>query len=467
MHVAPQNHNNLKEIVCSYNLIQGRNKMKKQFAATILLILTIGIITGCSRKSGDELMMELNNKVNNLTQAQDYDKALSELNRAMGKKAYKPYLSSIYQTTLNIQLQANKYDGFITSMSKAINVLPENQAYELCEQLFFQVLETRSAEEVKLLIDTIQKAPAGAVTIIARTEVYRLHLLAKNNEWEQVEQNLKTLAPKLDDAQFSILLNRITERATANGHPDVTEKLCEHVINACKDMPRSINTAANRWIEISVNAGDIGKAQQKISALLEKTVSLDIIYSQFSRHFHKLISTTDKNIINNLSDIGRKIIQMDTQNAFKENLKTCMLDLAFLSDDFDAAIAIIESGIPSRDETWHKLAISKLKAHKFLKENNRPDAIKYFREFMAVLKEINSPETDPTTGIMHTVNMTLGLNTKRIGDIMKEMNDLDGAKKAYEEALSYYQSALAETQNQPKSQDFIKKKLEELSEAMK
>jgi predicted negative regulator of RcsB-dependent stress response len=51
---------------------------------------------------------------------------------------------------------------------------------------------------------------------------------------------------------------------------------------------------------------------------------------------------------------------------------------------------------------------------------------------------------DPATGVVHTREMILGRNAKRIGDIYRDMaGDAESAKAAYAEARAYYNKALA------------------------
>jgi tetratricopeptide (TPR) repeat protein len=132
----------------------------------------------------------------------------------------------------------------------------------------------------------------------------------------------------------------------------------------------------------------------------------------------------------------------------RNTLKTMVLDASFVSDDYDSALDILRQGIADRDESWHLMAISKVEAHKALKEERPRDAVKHFREFMAAFSAAKDEITsDPVTGVIFSREMILGRNAKRIGDIYKEIPDDEAATKAYAEARGYYQKALAAEQD--------------------
>jgi hypothetical protein len=133
-----------------------------------------------------------------------------------------------------------------------------------------------------------------------------------------------------------------------------------------------------------------------------------------------------------------------------------MLDGAFVLEDYDRTLRLLEEGIPDREPEWHEMAITKVKAHKALQEGRPLDAVRHFREFMKFVEQREEPERDPSTGILHTREMSLGRNAKRIGDILREAGQDEEARRAYEEAEQYYAAALEEVEPDSREADLIR-----------
>jgi len=111
----------------------------------------------------------------------------------------------------------------------------------------------------------------------------------------------------------------------------------------------------------------------------------------------------------------------------------------------------------------HANAINKIKAHLALQKGNKPEAIERFRAFMETVKTWPEPEMDPLSSLVNTKEMCLGLNAKRIGDILSSMNDAQGAQAAYQEADGYYAIAQKEVRANSPESEYIKVRLTELA----
>ena len=78
-------------------------------------------------------------------------------------------------------------------------------------------------------------------------------------------------------------------------------------------------------------------------------------------------------------------------------------------------------------------AVSGQKVH--LRQKQPREAVKHFRAFMATVVNAKDEDTsDPATGLVHSKEMILGRNAKRIGDILAAIPDA--------EARDYYAKAL-------------------------
>ena len=90
-----------------------------------------------------------------------------------------------------------------------------------------------------------------------------------------------------------------------------------------------------------------------------------------------------------------------------------------------------------------------------------------FRAFMETVKAWPEPEVDPLTGMVYTKEICLGLNAKRIGDILASMDDAPGSQAAYKEAIGYYLVAQKEAQANSAESKYIKTRLDELDKLVK
>jgi hypothetical protein len=120
-----------------------------------------------------------------------------------------------------------------------------------------------------------------------------------------------------------------------------------------------------------------------------------------------------------------------------------MLDVSFCAGDFQAAARVVDAGVPGHDRKWHDMMGAKVHAHLALQQGNPREAVAQFRRFMECIAGEARDQFDPVTGSRVTRDMILGLNARRIGDILKAANDPAGARKAYAEARAYYEQAKA------------------------
>lgn len=119
-----------------------------------------------------------------------------------------------------------------------------------------------------------------------------------------------------------------------------------------------------------------------------------------------------------------------------------MLDIAFLQGDFQKALHLVESGAVDFKEDLRRKMIAKIHAHVEMKNGNVREAIRYLREFMGYVAQTEQEELDPINHVRVSREMILGLNAKRIGDLLLSAGADGEAGKAFAEARDYYSKAL-------------------------
>ena len=86
--------------------------------------------------------------------------------------------------------------------------------------------------------------------------------------------------------------------------------------------------------------------------------------------------------------------------------------------------------------------IAKIHAHIEMQKGNSREAVRYLREFMGYIAKQDRMEIDPVNNCRVSNEMILGLNAKRIGDLLVKAGDPTGAREAYHESRGYYTKAL-------------------------
>jgi len=90
-------------------------------------------------------------------------------------------------------------------------------------------------------------------------------------------------------------------------------------------------------------------------------------------------------------------------------------------------------------------------------------AVTAFRAFMKIIAEGSEAENiDPVTQVVHTREMILAFNAKRIATLYSESGRADEAAKAFAEAKAYYEIALQNDKASPETLDYIRNEMAEL-----
>lgn len=317
----------------------------------------------------------------------------------------------------------------------AARLFPEGGApvAALLRQVFDTLLaqgKTKIAEG--LLARAPQDLPQGESALVVRSA--RIRILARLGEWEAFSALLKDSAGLFGDRDMHVILSFALP--AARGDAALFDSLCALSVECCLDKPASFDYAAGEWIE-SAARSDKPAIPGRFSVLCGKAPAQSAIVSLYAGHAYGNVD--DKAFVEGMAGVGRRLLEKASANDDKSVLSTVLLDYAFILEDYRSALEILKGGIPEYDGTWHKMAIAKVEAHIALSENRPLDAIRHFRAFMEAYSGTGEEESvDPSTGQIHTKDMVLARNAKRIGDLYMAVPDEKGAQEAYGEARIYY-----------------------------
>lgn len=288
----------------------------------------------------------------------------------------------------------------------------------------------------------------------------RLLVQSAQGNWQAFDASFARNTSGFSDREILYVLQRALPAALKDRQFAMVDSVCAKVIGAGGDNRLSYGYAARQWVA-SAQAQDPSEVPVRLEALAGKGVGTDEVGSIFVRHAYDLID--DMKFVTAMSPIAERLLVGVGNDDQRTSLKTILLDYAFLLEDYDAAVKILEGKISGYDDNWHAMALAKVRAHKAMKEQRPLDAIKEFRKFMAIVQASEEETTsDPSTGAVHTREMILGRNAARIAQLYEEASDAEGAAKAYAEAKEYFTKAL-ETVTDPESLEIIRKELGAIS----
>ena len=342
---------------------------------------------------------------------------------------------------LNGLLNLGDEDGFFKELPVLDTFDPAvacGVAQELCRSAF-------NREKYDLLskqLAAFAAAPYGKEPELVHTAtLYGLLAKSAQGDWAGVESGFTPALESLEERDLRSALPRIFSAARQQGHADIAEKLAEVVLRSevCKNYPNVRSTAAREWVSDGV-ARDQTVLPDRAAALRDLGLPPNTVLSTISRHFYDVLEDT--------ATIGRVMTELDAirplleDDAHRNTVDSLLLDASFVTDNFERALQILEAGVPDRDEEWHNLTKTKIRAHIALQKGDIDEAVKGFRAFMALVAKTTDTQPDPTNGVVYSPDMIQGFNAKRIGDIYKKAGRDAEAAAAYAEARAFYEKAL-------------------------
>jgi hypothetical protein len=275
----------------------------------------------------------------------------------------------------------------------------------------------------------------------------RCALAAK--DWKQAPAAFDACIAHLPDDQLNKVIRSFFSVLQKNDKNTLIEQTSKKVIFNAPSKTNSANYAARVWVEIGV-AANRGMLPERLDALLNANISPVQVGNIFDRHFYEMTEHLD--IIRNLCAVGERILANCSDENTRNAVKVKVLDGAFITENYDLAVQMLEQGIPGKDKAWHDMSLPKVKAHRAMAQNNPRDAIGFFRDFMnAWIVSDQQEEFDPTSGIAYSREWILGRNAKRIADILDTIPDKAEADKARAESRAYFKTALEKAANDPEA----------------
>ncbi len=329
-------------------------------------------------------------------------------------------------------------------LERAMSSLMNGRHYDLALQLI-HYLESKS----------ILYAPYRDMLV-----TLSMHCALADKSFATVESSFTACVEQLRDDQLIKIIRMVFGALQRNNKTALLEQCARHVVFNAIGKHNSVNHSARTWLETGI-AANRKILPERLDALLNAKVSPIQVGNLFDRYFYEMVDDLD--LIRSLCAVGERIVAGCSDESTVNSVKIKVLDGAFITDNFDQASQMLETGIPGKDKVWHDMSIPKVKAHRAMVQNKPREAVRYFREFMnAWLASDQDEEYDPTSGIAYSRDWILGRNANRIANILESIPDMKMAKEAREEAKNYFREALKKAAGDTEALKLLKEEVKPL-----
>ncbi len=321
-----------------------------------------------------------------------------------------------------------------------------------------ELVDKKEFATIRAGLDALQATgDAAALDFVTGME---MTLAAAEAQWESVVSMFKEKGAALPDAASRLALRTVSGRAMEAGRADVVDELCEHVFSAMPAATATKEQAVSLYLDVPEKAGNYDQLVERIQKLGA---------AKADSRLRQKISGVFYNVMSKASEASKKTLLQIVETMLDESgeagssqLQALLMDGAVLCSDYRLALKVLDSGFRADDTEWVTMARNKLGAHLAMEEGRTDDAVRMFREFMKHVETWTDATVDPSTGIAHTREMSLGFNAKRIGHIYRDAGRSEDAAKAYAEARAYFDQALAEVKEDSKEAAYIREQMAEL-----
>ncbi|MFA7173763.1 MAG: hypothetical protein WC340_10170 [Kiritimatiellia bacterium] len=379
---------------------------------------------------------------------QSFDKSLALSAKILGTHFDLPdhMLASILSGRLNIAIGLDDIDLQKAALDAVMTGIKDSaKAVAIIEPQMTVMLQKKDYPNVMKLVTHVRNAGASDERYTNFAAMINLKCMVESQNWEQFTPTYESCVKQMPDKELAKLLRYVYVALNKAKRVDLLKKSALSGIYNATGKPQSTDYAAGIWIEACL-VENSKSLPINLVALKKTTVSPDRIAYLFDHYFYAVAA--DRALIKELCKIGPELIDACSNENIKNSLKVKILDGAFIIEDYDLAVSMLEAGIPGKDKAWHEMSLPKVKAHRAQANKQPREAVKHYREFMECWKNSDKQEEmDPTSGIAYSKEWILARNASRIAEILSTIPDEAEAAKARNEAQTYFKVAMEKAQN--------------------
>ncbi|MDP2989385.1 MAG: hypothetical protein Q8O57_02335, partial [Kiritimatiellota bacterium] len=313
------------------------------------------------------------------------------------------------------------------------------------------------------VLDAIEHTARCQAELRRLATCQRVNLLFSAARWKDAEACFQKAAKALPDRELAGCFQFARACAIRANQFDLLDRLCAWILKEQKKKPGTWQAATYAWLESAKIRKSSADIPVRLKALMQMGCPNNILVSYYYEYWGVVVKEGKPADLLALLQFGERLSAVVADEQDKAMIRTCSFDGYFLLENYERALMLLEEPLPNMKPSAQQIAVNKIKAHLALQKGNKPEAVNLFRAFMETVKTWPEPEMDPVTGMIYTKEMCLGLNAKRIGDILSSMNDVQGAQAAYQEADGYYAIAQKEIKANSPESEYVKVHLAELA----
>ncbi len=299
-------------------------------------------------------------------------------------------------------------------------------------------------EGARLLLENLKLHAA------VNTDLERLALtvegefLVRTDQLDEAEAHYRQHAEAMGDRELNRGLLRLLTASVQQNRPGPADRAVTFVYEHGGQFPVARDSVAVWTIDHAVQGETPGVLLAEVHRALDNEASLEKVFYSFSRGLYAVIQQPDPALQKEtLALVQRMRRTGDIPERLSGAMATAELDCVFFMNDYKAALAVVEGGVPGFDEDWHAVLGDKIKAHIALDEDRVEDAIALFQKHIDRVAAWEDPVFNPEDGTLVYKETVLGLNEKRIGDLWLKIPGRESeSQAAYARARAWYLAAL-------------------------
>ena len=396
--------------------------------------------------------------IENFLRSKKDDKALlgwtSQLSGLSLPKGLQEKVSAAH---LDANLSAGKFDVVLAMVPQVAKQFGAPASARMFGGVVSSLIGSGNDDQLGQILSAIRAVAGGSPELTDLVTCSEIRRLAARQAWDQAVERFTLDARGIQDSSLHACLASLASAAIGGGKFDAAEKVCAYVLKNLADKKNTWERAADISADVADKKSDPAGVAACFVDLRALNVPAEVVLRSYSRLFYKTMGQGSPQARASLMSTGDWLMsQLQDKNA-RDQVQAMLMDGAVLGDDYVRALKILKDGYRATEKEWYDMALNKVEAHLALQQGRKEEAVERFRRFMEHVKTWTETTTDPASGMIYTKEMSLGMNAKRIGDILASMEKKDDARKAYAEADQYFKEALAATQPDSKEAEFIKK----------
>lgn len=386
------------------------------------------------------------------------------LDEALARNLTPTEMQAVFSNQFATRNADGRLHAALDIMPMCVDRMSPDASYATLGAFLSQLLRARQYDDLLRTIDYVRNMFPNRVGLQELCTVNEIDHLVATRNFEKAVTLLMNQAGELSDANMAAVAGRLLAQGRAKTDTQSLEQLCEFVITKTLGKQRTLDTVAARWVALAQKQGKLELVPVRLSRLLAAGATSSVVARSYTSAGNDILQKSDKAMLQQMMQIGQSLSSNTRNKDDRIDIARLMLDYSCILEDFNASSSLLRICYQDQLDSEEYLRMSnKVLAHKALKEGRTDEAVRRFRDFMESAKTWTTDQYDPSTGETVPVNAILGLNAKRIGDILQAAGDKKGATAAYTEAKTYYQAAVDKVKDGTMWKANVEKALKELS----